>query len=124
MRDYVIAGVGLGLAIATKYQAGIVVVTIVAAAFASPVVHSRVKGLAFAFAPMLLAFLVANPYALLDRSQFIDDLQKQTSTAAGTEGGGKLGLAQTRRARRTTCGRSPGASAGCPRCSRWAGSAG
>ena len=36
MREYVIAGVGLGLAIATKYQAGIVVVTIVAAAFASP----------------------------------------------------------------------------------------
>ena len=95
MREYVIAGVGLGLAVATKYQAGIVVVTVVAAAFASPVVHNRLKGLAFAFAPMLLAFLVANPYALLDRAQFIDDLQKQTSTAAGNEGGGKLGLAQT-----------------------------
>jgi hypothetical protein len=72
-----------------------VVVTIVAAAFASPVVHNRFKGLAFAFAPMLLAFLVANPYALLDRHQFFDDLQKQTSTAAGSEGGGKLGLADT-----------------------------
>ena len=95
MREYVIAGVGLGLAVATKYQAGIVVVTIVAAAFASPVVHNRLQGLAFAFAPMLLAFLVANPYALLDRAQFIDDLRKQTSTAAGNEGGGKLGLAQT-----------------------------
>ncbi|MDA0142171.1 ArnT family glycosyltransferase [Solirubrobacter deserti] len=95
MREYVLAGAGLGLAIATKYQAGIVVVTIVAAAFATPVVHSRVKGLAFAFAPMLLAFLIANPYALLDRTQFIDDLQKQTSTAAGSEGGGKLGLANT-----------------------------
>jgi hypothetical protein len=94
-RDYVLAGVGLGLAIATKYQAGIVVVTIVAAAFASPVAHSRIKGLAFAFGPMVLAFLIANPYALLDRHQFIDDLRKQTSTAAGAEGGGKLGLAQT-----------------------------
>jgi hypothetical protein len=94
-RDYVLAGVGLGLAIATKYQAGIVVVTILAAAFASPVVHNRVKGLACAFAPMLLAFLAANPYALLDRPQFMEDLRKQTSTAAGNEGGGKLGLAQT-----------------------------
>ena len=43
-REYVIAGVGLGLAIATKYQAGIVVVTIIAAAFASPVVHNRREG--------------------------------------------------------------------------------
>lgn len=94
-REYVIAGVGLGLAIATKYQAGIVVVTIIAAAFATPVVHNRLRGLAFAFAPMLLAFLVANPYALLDRAQFFEDLRKQTSTAAGAEGGGKLGLAQT-----------------------------
>jgi hypothetical protein len=94
-REYVLAGVGLGLAIATKYQAGIVVVTIIAAAFASPVVHNRIKGLAFAFAPMVLAFLVANPYALLDRHQFLEDLRKQTSTAAGSEGGGKLGLAQT-----------------------------
>ena len=124
MREYVIAGVGLGLAIATKYQAGIVVVTIVAAAFASPVVHNRLKGLAFAFAPMLLAFLVANPYALLDRAQFIDDLRKQTSTAAGNEGGGKLGPGPDARPRRTTCRRSHGASAGCLRCSPWAGSAG
>jgi hypothetical protein len=44
---------------------------------------------------MVLAFLIANPYALLDRHQFVDDLRKQTSTAAGAEGGGKLGLAQT-----------------------------
>ena len=53
--------------------------TIVAAAFASPGrPQPAAKGLAFAFAPMCVAFLVANPYALLDRAAFIDGLQKQT----------------------------------------------
>ena len=47
-REYALAGVALGVAIATKYQAGIVLVTLVAAAFASPVVHARVRNLALA----------------------------------------------------------------------------
>ena len=47
-REYVLAGVALGVAIATKYTAGIVLVTVVAAAFASPVAHARVRNLAFA----------------------------------------------------------------------------
>ena len=46
-REYVLAGAALGVAIATKYTAGILVVTIVAAAFASPVAHARVRNLAF-----------------------------------------------------------------------------
>ena len=41
MREYVLAGLGLGVAIATKYTAGIVVVTLIAAALASPVAHAR-----------------------------------------------------------------------------------
>src|SRR4051794_26889566 len=44
-RDYVLAGVALGVAISTKYTAGILLVAIVAAAFASPVAQARIKGL-------------------------------------------------------------------------------
>ena len=49
-REYVLAGLGLGVAIATKYTAGILLVTLIAAAFASPVAHARVRNLAFAVA--------------------------------------------------------------------------
>ena len=56
----------LGVAIATKYTAGIILVTVIAAAFASPVAHARVRNLALAIGLMCAGFLVANPYALLD----------------------------------------------------------
>ncbi len=92
-REYVLAGVALGVAIATKYTAGIVLVTVVAAAFASPVAHARIRNLAFALALMGAGFLAANPYALLDRHTFWDGIQKQTDTAG--EEGGKLGLANS-----------------------------
>jgi hypothetical protein len=36
------------VAIATKYTAGIVLVTLIAAAFASPVAHARVRNLVLA----------------------------------------------------------------------------
>jgi hypothetical protein len=90
-REYVLAGVALGIAIATKYTAGIVLVTLVAAAFASPVAHARVRNLALGVGVMVAGFLAANPYALLDHHAFREGLEKQTSTA-GDEGG-KLGLA-------------------------------
>lgn len=92
-REYVLAGVALGVAIATKYQAGIVLVTLVAAAFASPVVHARVRNLALALGLLCAGFLAANPYALLDHQAFREALEKQTETAG--EEGGKLGLANT-----------------------------
>src|SRR3954470_9779080 len=94
LREYVLAGAALGIAIATKYTAGIVLATIVAAAFASPVAHARVRNLAVAVALAAVAFLIFNPYALLARHAFWDDgIRKQTETA-GDEGG-KLGLANT-----------------------------
>src|SRR4051812_13346332 len=94
LREYMLAGAALGIAIATKYTAGIVLATIVAAAFASPVAHARVRNLVLSLALVAGGFLVANPYALLDRHAFwTDGIRKQTE-AAGDEGG-KLGLANT-----------------------------
>jgi hypothetical protein len=90
-RDYLLAGVGLGLACATKYTAGIVLVPLLAAVVA----HFRdgdkrtLPGLLFAGVCALLAFLVANPYALLDYSRFHSELVHQ-STLSG-EAQGKLG---------------------------------
>ncbi|HEX6021404.1 MAG TPA: glycosyltransferase family 39 protein [Solirubrobacter sp.] len=93
VREYVLAGIALGVAIATKYTAGIVLVTVIAAAFASPVAHARVRNLALAVALMCAGFVAANPYALLDRQTFWEGIRKQTETAG--EEGGKLGLANS-----------------------------
>src|SRR4051794_9520396 len=89
--DYLVAGLGLGLGCATKYTAGIVVLPIVAAAF----VHGRAAlgRLAMAGGTALAAFVVANPWALLDFSAFRDGLNHQSSASNG-EQGGKLGLSQ------------------------------
>jgi hypothetical protein len=94
LREYLLAGAALGVAIATKYTAGILVVTILAAALASPVPQPKWRGLAACAGFCVLGFLVFNPYALLDHHAFIDGLRKQTDTAAGDEGG-KLGLASS-----------------------------
>jgi len=88
--DYVLAGVGLGLGCATKYTAGIVLLPLVAAAFARG--RPPLGRLALSGAVALGTFIVANPYALLDFSGFVDGLNHQ-STAAD-EVGGKLGLTQ------------------------------
>jgi len=91
--EYLLAGAALGVAIATKYTAGIMVPAIVAAALASPAAQPRWRNLAICAALVCAGFLVANPYALLDHHGFIDGLRKQTETA-GDEGG-KLGLANS-----------------------------
>jgi hypothetical protein len=96
-RDYVIAGVGLGLACATKYTAGIVLLPLLGAALARVVgrddrAAAVIGGLVLAAAATVVAFLVANPYALLDYSTFRADLHHQTSTA--DDALGKLGLTE------------------------------
>ena len=117
-RDYLLAGVGLGLACASKYTAGIVLVVLVAAVAeryleGEPGAARRaLSGIALAGAGALLAFLIANPYAVLDYRAFHAELVHQSTLSA--EAQGKLG-AQGRAGSSTTCGRSPGASAGCPR---------
>jgi hypothetical protein len=122
--DYLLAGIGLGLACATKYTAGIVVLPLIAASAtrylerdrapqsrpdrraggqpdvpatarqpapaprARKIVHP-VLGLALAGLAAGLAFLIANPYAILDYQGFHHELVHQSSLSA--EAQGKLG---------------------------------
>jgi hypothetical protein len=111
-RDYVLAGVGLGLACASKYTAGIVLVPLLAAALlraktpklaergkpatpgepAAPGARSTTRtllGVALASAAALAAFVIANPYALLDYSAFHAEVAHQSSLSS--EAQGKLG---------------------------------
>lgn len=92
--DFAIAGIALGLACATKYTAGIVLLVLVAAAVAGAMDARRAAlGCALLGACGLVGFLIANPYALLDYDTFRDGLDKQSS--ASSDGGGKLGLAES-----------------------------
>jgi len=102
MRDHLLAGVGLGLACASKYTAGIVLVPYLAAvaagcldASADPdrgsasAARGVVGGIGLAGAAALGAFLLANPYALLDYAAFHAELVHQSTLSA--EAQGKLG---------------------------------
>jgi 4-amino-4-deoxy-L-arabinose transferase-like glycosyltransferase len=92
--DYALAGVGLGLAAATKYTAGIALLPLLAAS-AAHALDGRAQwrrslaGLALAGALAVLAFLIANPYAVLDFSAFHRELVRQSTLSA--EAQGKLG---------------------------------
>jgi Dolichyl-phosphate-mannose-protein mannosyltransferase len=89
--DYAIAGIGLGLAVATKYTAGIVLVCLLGAVLVSERdLVARVRGLAVAGVLAVAAFVAANPYAVADWDVFTDGLRTQSETAS--DGGGKLGL--------------------------------
>jgi hypothetical protein len=94
-RDHLIAGIGLGLACASKYTAGIVLLPLLAAIAArfldgGPAPGRRaLAGLALAGLSALAAFLIANPYALLDFHSFHAGLVHQQSLSA--EAQGKLG---------------------------------
>jgi hypothetical protein len=97
LRDYALAGVGLGLACATKYTGGIVVLPLLAAAFAQLLPAGRrmavLGGLALAGVATAVAFTVANPYAVLDSAAFRDGLNHQTTVA--DDALGKLGLTES-----------------------------
>jgi dolichyl-phosphate-mannose-protein mannosyltransferase len=96
LRHYAWAALGLGLACATKYTGGIVLLPIIAAAgaqFLAPGGRGlALRGIGIVAGLSLLAFIVANPYAVLDFPAFWDGLTHQ-STASG-DAAGKLGLTQ------------------------------
>jgi hypothetical protein len=111
-RDYALAGVGLGLACATKYTAGIAVLPLLAAIAAryldrdaeassassssssssSSLLAPVLAGVAIAGVAAVAAFLVANPFSLLDFNSFRRDLVHQSTLSA--EAQGKLGAPQ------------------------------
>lgn len=76
LSDYVIAGITGGLAISTKYNAGLVVLPIVLAHFLRwGCKGSSEKKLYVALVLMGLAFVLTTPYALLDHDNFWQDLR-------------------------------------------------
>lgn len=95
-RDYLLAGVALGLAAATKYTGGIVLLPLLGAAAVQYVApggrSTALRGLALAGGAALVGFIAANPYALLSFPEFFDGLAHQNDAAADTAG--KLGLTQ------------------------------
>ena len=94
VRDYVIAGLGLGIASATKYTGGIVLLPLIAATavqFIAPGGRGpAARGLAIAGVFALAGFIGTNPYALLEFEKFKDGLSHQSS--ASKDAIGKLGL--------------------------------
>jgi Dolichyl-phosphate-mannose-protein mannosyltransferase len=85
-RDYVIAGVAIGLSAATKYTGGIMVVCLFFAAVCDGAGGATVIALrrfALALICALLAFIAANPYAVLDFSAFQAGVATQQSLAGG-----------------------------------------
>ena len=88
-RDYVLAGVGAGLATVTKYTDGIVFIPLLTAALlapGSPGSGSRTPRSRSALG--VLTFIVFNPYAVLHFSEFHADLTLQGKVAARDKIGG------------------------------------
>jgi len=79
-RDYVLAGLGLGVAAATKYIDGVVLVPLVVAAFLAPREGDALtlrRGLLTALGLAALAFFACNPYALIDWHHFATSVLAQ-----------------------------------------------
>ena len=87
-RDYVIAGAGIGLAAATKYTGGFTVLCLILAAGADggrAAWATAVRRLVLAAVVALAAFVIANPYAVLDFAAFQAGISTQASLAGGAD---------------------------------------
>jgi hypothetical protein len=87
-RDYAIAGLGIGLAAATKYTGGITLLCLLAASVSDGVagrLWQSARGLVLALVLALAAFVLANPFSVLDFSAFQAGVSMQASLAAGQE---------------------------------------
>jgi hypothetical protein len=90
MRDYAIAGAGIGLAAATKYTGGITALCLLTAfvtdaSGGSMSLKGATRRLVLALVIGLGTFLIANPYAILDFSAFRSGVSSQASLAAGQD---------------------------------------
>jgi len=85
MFDYLLAGIGLGLAAATKYTAGVMILPLLAAGVAqyrdgsARAQRDVALGMAIALAAALGAYLIANPYSVIDFHAFRAELEVQSS---------------------------------------------
>lgn len=93
-RDYLVAGLAVGLAAAMKYTGGIVLLPVLVAAVVQAAQPDgrvpAVRGTMLAFIAFAVGFVAANPYALLNFDDFWFGIAHQSS-AAGGETTSKLG---------------------------------
>jgi hypothetical protein len=92
---YVLAGLGIGLAAATKYTGGITLLCLPAAVACDAARSSWRKAAGWLAAALLLAlaaFLLANPFAALDHRAFLSGLSQQSALAGGQSEPSKLGM--------------------------------
>ncbi len=87
-RDYVIAGIGCGLAAATKYTGAIAFVSLIAACLCDGLsgrtVLQSLWRLGLCVGAAAISFVIANPYSLLDFSAFHAGVTTQQALAAGS----------------------------------------
>ncbi|MGH2874779.1 MAG: ArnT family glycosyltransferase, partial [Solirubrobacteraceae bacterium] len=87
-REYALAGIGIGLAAATKYTGGVIAVCLVAAALCDMVAGPplpAIRRLVLAFGCAVAAFVIVNPYSVLDFSAFHAGVTTQQALAGGSD---------------------------------------